>query len=913
MLAAILITLLALSLILIIYLYRSASNPKEKTREHYAFKCLSTISALAVLCIASISSKTSLLDQALALIARISGNPIPEVPPAPVSEHILLVVIFIVIAWYISKSHENWNGQISADEEERRRMKRATGMLAQGIDEAVRLVKHRPQRKIYVHDKRLDSVTIPSEPNLVWHDHARELFELWMPVSSFPNDGSVIWNNREKTWHGRDRAKKQQIYVYCDDSITAPQSIHNFKAYTKSISTGPTKLYAVVKTYPDNLTLADGYGVKDGITFLSEDYLYSQIVDFSDYYNDITRKVETDAFAGSDRVIKDIYTPSKVSSDPTGTKIVSSDFGQYLSEWSCTPAGKQVAIMGEYGQGKSTGALMYVYDSYKSNFTKTNNRIPILIELRGKSPANLSPAEMLGAWAQQYQLQAAALMKLLIAGKLIIIFEGFDEMANIASAETRIAHFRSLWMFSFPKSKIIFTGRRNLFFEDNELNVAFKGSSENSSGNLCDVVHLCPFDSAKIKQSLRWMDVESANEIIQAASSNIQIFDIVSRPSLLYIVASLWSEMRLIFNQGGISSAQVIDAFVTHSYARQELKERNLGFMKLTRTERRYFHEGIAVYMASTGSTNQITAPDLTAAIQRLYNSYPEHTHISDVIISETDRPPLKLRLVEGDDTIETILTDVRTHGILVNDLGQRGAFRFAHKSFYEMLAAKAQAYSILDIEPVFYRSIKHAMDGVLESVKADRPEILSFFSEFFIAKIRMTHNNSEIALLAFDNLVGTTKPKTYTRKLKLAAAAALHSVNLTRLCIAILIAMLVSATLLSTDLGRTWLGLELLKEKRNMDVSLSNWAFWISFMLGIIYATFTMYSTSVSSRIRQKSRLWVAVLISADNSTRSTEGISAVIRILGKTAARDIITKACDHYSIYPANTLGLNIPHPA
>jgi len=262
-------------------------------------------------------------------------------------------------------------------------------------------------------------------------------------------------------------------------------------------------------------------------------------------------------------------------------------------------------------------------------------------------------------------------MKLLIAGKLIIIFEGFDEMANISNAEARIAHFRSLWMFAFPKSKIIFTGRRNLFFEDKELHIVFKGTDDSVSGHLCEVVHLCPFDQLKIKQSLRWMDTCSAEEIIAAASTNIQILDIVSRPSLLYIVASLWSDMRQLFNQGGISSAQVIDKFVMHSYARQEMKERTLGFMKLTKTERRYFHEGIAVYMASTGSTNQITASDLAAAIQRLYKSYPENSHISDTVLSETDRPPLRSRLPESEETIEMILTDVRTHGILVNDLGK--------------------------------------------------------------------------------------------------------------------------------------------------------------------------------------------------------------------------------------------------
>ncbi|QTD34656.1 NACHT domain-containing protein [Pseudomonas fluorescens] len=908
MLATILAVLLFASLALLGYLYFSASKSEENTREQYAFKCLGAIVTLAALCITTISSKQSIMDQMLALGARLVGSPISDAPPVPISEHILLFIVFLVVVVFVWASHESWEGKISVDEEERRRMKRSTGLFFQAADEISRLVQRKPERKVYVVDKRVDPVAIPNEPNLVWHDQSRELFELWMPTSIFNRDSPVAWNQREKCWHGRDRATKKEVFLLCDDVHFDSKRIDAFKAYVRSVTSESALLYVIVKQYPIGLQLLDGYAVQGEVTWVSEEFLFERIVDFSDYCRDVFRRVEKDTFADSDRVIKDIYTPSSLSCEANGSKVVSTDFGGYLSEWAKRPAGKQIAVMGEYGQGKSTGALMYVYDAFNSNFESSGGRIPVLIELRGKSPANLSPAELLGAWGQQYQLQASALMKLLIAGRLIVIFEGFDEMANIASSEIRMAHFRSLWRFSYPKSKIVFTGRRNLFFEDSELHVVFRGTAERASGPLCEILHLCPFDSEKINLSLRWLPSIDAEEIVEAAHSNPQIFDIVSRPALLYIVASLWEEMRALLKQDGVASAQVIDRFVMHSYARQEAKESELGFMRLTKTERRYFHEGVAVYMASKGSTNQVTAPDLRAAIERLYKSYPERAHISELIMGETDRPPLRVRFPEDDNTIEAVLADVRTHGILVNDLGQRGAFRFAHKSFYEMLAAKAQAYSLLDREPMFYRSIKHAMDGEVESVSTKTPEMLNFLSEFIVFHLRQLHGASGVALPAFDIIVGVRRPVLFFRRFKLIIIALLHNRYFRRCSLGVMGAAVALTFLASTEFGRSLLGLSLKIDNTN-EVGFS-WKGALSFILsstGFIFLWYYMYASTI---ILQKSRLWVAVLVSADNSTHSVSGLTEIINIFGKSTAQDIVLKAGGQYSVFPINCLGLNIP---
>lgn len=61
---------LILSLILLFLLYRTYSRPKENTREQYAFRCLTTVATLATLCIASITSKTSLPDQLLSAVLK---------------------------------------------------------------------------------------------------------------------------------------------------------------------------------------------------------------------------------------------------------------------------------------------------------------------------------------------------------------------------------------------------------------------------------------------------------------------------------------------------------------------------------------------------------------------------------------------------------------------------------------------------------------------------------------------------------------------------------------------------------------------------------------------------------------------------------------------------------------------------
>jgi hypothetical protein len=471
-------------------------------------------------------------------------------------------------------------------------------------------------------------------------------------------------------------------------------------------------------------------------------------------------------------------------------------------------------------------------------------------------------------------------MTLLIAGRLILIFEGFDEMANVSRPEDRLAHFRALWQLSYPKSKIVFTGRPNLFFEDRELDIVFKTSEGVGTSSSCKVLRLAPFSLEKIEASLRWVDPVTRGELVQAARSNEQIFDIVSRPSLLYIVATLWSELRPLLATGGITSAHVIDRFIWYSYKRQEEKEQKLDFMALTTSERRYFHEGLAVFMASKGTTNQITGSEMDAMIERLYNVYPAENHISDQVVMESNVQPLKRRLNELETAIATISTDVRTHGVLVQDLEKRGAFRFAHKSFYELLFAKSYAYTQLAVEPVFYNAVRTAMDGKMGDIEQSG-QVVRFYGEVLTGSILSARGDAALARAILDvvsgPVPGSVQLKWIWLRVQLLTLRVLPTTRSASFYIFFFLAVAAPSFIIGAG-GR--------------------FGPWGISLTAIIMISFQLMMF-VNKRAYRVCRLWAAVLLSADATLGSNKATAELSRLVGLRAAVRLIQAATDNWPI--------------
>jgi hypothetical protein len=84
----------------------------------------------------------------------------------------------------------------------------------------------------------------------------------------------------------------------------------------------------------------------------------------------------------------------------------------------------------------------------------------------------------------------------------------------------------------------------------------------------------------------------------------------------------------------------------------------------------------------------------------------PNSVSASSSVILGEDRRPLKTRLREPND-IDHVITDVRTCGLLVDDLSAPGTFKFGHKSFMEYLFALTVKDFILDSRSEKARAIR--------------------------------------------------------------------------------------------------------------------------------------------------------------------------------------------------------------
>ena len=263
----------------------------------------------------------------------------------------------------------------------------------------------------------------------------------------------------------------------------------------------------------------------------------------------------------------------------------------------------------------------------KQSKAKTG-RIPILIELRGMSSSTLQPLQLLGAWCSPYGIEPRALMRLIAAGRVVLIFDAFDEMAEAGILKPRLSHFRTIWRFAYSRNKILITGRPNFFLDETELKTALGIEKASAAGPYCEAQYLTFFGLEQIEETLTKMGQARYNEIVSLAKTDQKFLDLIARPSLLYIVGLLWSSENLS-SRVSLNSADIIELFVRNSYRRQAQKtEDDREFMDLSPAEREYFMDGIAACMLTSRSNNQILQDKFRNVVEKLLELLPDDINL---------------------------------------------------------------------------------------------------------------------------------------------------------------------------------------------------------------------------------------------------------------------------------------------
>ena len=250
-----------------------------------------------------------------------------------------------------------------------------------------------------------------------------------------------------------------------------------------------------------------------------------------------------------------------------------------IEEWLADNTRRQLAITGEFGQGKSTAMLRLCANWAKAYLQQgtSNGRVPLLIELRGQNPAE----ERSDLHSCRRGLRASDclltthLQSRVNHGQAIVIFEGFDELRNAGRAYDRHEHFNALWRFAFPGTKVLFTGRPNFFLDEAEKNRTLRNDrSKGAAGNaFTELWELDRLTVEEVRAATRGFGASLGEAIVGAAASNPSFLQIVSRPSMLPVVATIWPDIEMLQKRGHtLTSAVLIDRYLQAIYQRKEVE-----------------------------------------------------------------------------------------------------------------------------------------------------------------------------------------------------------------------------------------------------------------------------------------------------------------------------------------------------
>jgi NACHT-associated inactive restriction endonuclease/uncharacterized protein DUF4062/WD40 domain-containing protein/pentapeptide repeat protein/NACHT domain-containing protein len=353
------------------------------------------------------------------------------------------------------------------------------------------------------------------------------------------------------------------------------------------------------------------------------DELLDEDADFSGYLQWLEREVVS---RGIDRLYIPVAATKKEFDLVTGEYLGEGRYDGtngwlegYINRWLDDPSKEHVSVLGEFGTGKTWFALHYAYvaiQRYKAakESGSARPRLPLVIPLRDYARAVSVESLFSEFFFRKYEIPLpgySAFEQLNRMGKLLLIFDGFDEMAARVDRQQMINNFWELARVVVPGSKAILTCRTEHFPEAKEgralLNAELKASTANLTGEppQFEVLELSQFDDEQVRRLLAGRTTPEAAELI---FRNPQILDLARRPVMTELILDALPE---------IEAGKPVDLSRIYYYATTRKMRRDIetGRTFTSLADKLYFLCEIAWEMLSTDrmSLNYRLFPDRLA------------------------------------------------------------------------------------------------------------------------------------------------------------------------------------------------------------------------------------------------------------------------------------------------------------
>ncbi len=332
-----------------------------------------------------------------------------------------------------------------------------------------------------------------------------------------------------------------------------------------------------------------------------------------------------------------------------------------IDAWLDDASSPHLALLGDYGTGKTSFCRRLAAKLARARLAEDEwtGRVPVLVSLRNYAKAlNVeSVVNNLLSDRQRFASGSFAAFDLLNReGKLVILLDGFDEMATRVDERVVLENFRELRRLVHPRSKVLLTCRTHYFQTRGQADSVLAGGlvEEARSESGFRTIELAPLGREQIESIVRRRadDPEKALELIR---KTYDLERLSERPVLLDMILTTIPELGKV--EGKLNAARLYGVYTAQWISTDAWRSR------LTPAQKECLMEALAVWMYAEDKTS---------------------VHYSDLRVFTRDELGEKVATLQDLDHFDY---DVRTCSFVNRDDG--GNYRFMHKSFQEYFLAR--------------------------------------------------------------------------------------------------------------------------------------------------------------------------------------------------------------------------------
>ena len=296
---------------------------------------------------------------------------------------------------------------------------------------------------------------------------------------------------------------------------------------------------------------------------------FQGLLDLSDYVARQTIRLRTDP-----RYPPELYVPQRFRDVDRPDVPPRDDFVDELLQQLATPHGRFILVLGDFGRGK-TFALRELARHIPSRLP---HLIPIYIELRTLDKTHtvdgLVAAHLANYGEEHIDLKAFHYM--LRQGRIVLLFDGFDELVARVSYDRAADHLQTLLQAAEGSAKVIVASRTQHFKSHAQVLTALGERVELLPHRR--VLDIAEFSEAQIRAYLanRYDSEKEADERIQLLSGVQDLLGLSRNPRMLSFIADLDPERLAAVATAGpaVSAAALYQAILQAWLSYEEQRTR---------------------------------------------------------------------------------------------------------------------------------------------------------------------------------------------------------------------------------------------------------------------------------------------------------------------------------------------------